>query len=82
MTDLCQVVRSSRDSKNNNGDGDTGSRHVHSDAGVDTYTIWTTYAKQRIKKTCNETHPASGRMVFQCINRDLVLVKTTQAEAG
>ena len=60
MTDPCQVVRLSRNSKNNNNDGNAGSRYVHSDAEVDTYTIWTTYAKQRIKKTCNETHPVSG----------------------
>ena len=82
MTDPCQVVGSSRDSKNNNGDGDVDSQHVQSDAGVDTYTIWTTYAKQRIKKTCNKTHPASGQVVFQCTNRDLMLVKTTRPEAG
>ena len=64
MTDPCQVVGSNRDSKNNNGDNDASGRYVHSDAGVDTYTIWTTYTKQKIKKTCNEIHPASGRVLF------------------
>ena len=47
---------------------------------VDTYIIWTTYAEQKIKKTYKETHPVSGRMVFQYTNCDLVLVKTTRLE--
>ena len=64
MTDSCQVVGSNRDSKNNNNGGDAGSRHVYSDVEVDIYIIWTIYAKQRIKKTCNETHLASGQVVF------------------
>ena len=44
-TNTCQVIRSSRDSKNYNGDDDIDSRYVQSDAGIDTYIIWTTYAK-------------------------------------
>ena len=77
MTDPCQVIGSCRDSKINKDDGDADSRHIHSDAGVDLYIIWTIYVKQKIKKTCNETHLTSGRVVFQYTNCDLVLMKTT-----
>ena len=49
---------------------------------VDIYIIWTIYAKQKIKKTCNETHLVSGRVVFQFTNYNLLLVKTTRPKAG
>ena len=35
---------------------------------VDMYTLWTTYARQKIKKTWKETHSVSGRVVFQYTN--------------